>query len=102
MRRLLALALLPALLGGCADRIPVKADFGTTALKPSGPMPPEFVEFNNYDPRINALLSDQLCTTRRVVLTQKIHRAEPGELATWRGPCERYRVTLIDRPAPAR
>jgi hypothetical protein len=98
MRRLLALALLPALLAGCADYIPVKDDFGTSALKPSGPMPPEFVEFNNYDPRTNALLSHQMCATQRVVQTQKTDPAEPGELVNWIGPCTPYRVTLFDPP----
>ena len=67
MRHLFALGLLSVLganlCGGCTPYIPVKDDFGTSALKPTGNIPPEFAEFNNYDPRVNALMADQICAT---------------------------------------
>src|SRR6266850_7600358 len=67
MRHLFALGLLSVLganlCGGCTPYIPVKDDFGTSALKPTGNIPPEFAEFNNYEPGVNALLADQICAT---------------------------------------
>ncbi len=44
MRIAIALAVLPVLLAGCTANIPVKADFGTSALVPSGDTPPEFAQ----------------------------------------------------------
>ena len=46
-----ALALTCLLIAGCTPYIPVKDEFSTSALKPTGTIPPEFAEFNNYDPR---------------------------------------------------
>src|SRR6266853_1002946 len=60
MRVLFILALLSAL-AGCAPYIPVKDDFGTSALVPYGDMPPELAEFNRYDPTVSRLLADQVC-----------------------------------------
>ena len=71
MRALLALVLLPAIVAGCTPYIPVKDDFGTSALAPAGDLPPEFVEFNAYNPAVNTLLADQLCPTPYQPLEEK-------------------------------
>jgi hypothetical protein len=94
MRLFVSLALVAAVLGGCTPFIPVKDVFSTSAILPSGNIPPEFLEFNNYDPRVNALVADQLCATPYVLLAQKSLRATPGELASWSGRCERYEIRL--------
>lgn len=98
MRRLIPIALLAVLLAGCADYIPVKDGFGTSALRRSGKTPPEYARFNSYDPGGNALLAGQLCATPYVLLEQKTHPATPGELITWRGPCQPYDITLYNLP----
>jgi hypothetical protein len=90
--------LLAALLAGCADYIPVKDSFGTSALRRSGKTPPEYARFNNYDPAANALLAGQMCATPYVLLEQKTHPAVPGELIAWRGPCQPYTLTLDNWP----
>ena len=53
--------LLSAFVAGCAPFIPVKDDFGVSAAVPAGDIPPEFAEFNAYDPAINPMLADQMC-----------------------------------------
>jgi hypothetical protein len=98
MQRLFLVALLAALLAGCADYIPVKDSFGISALRRAGKTPPEFAQFNNYDPTVNALLADQMCATPYVLLEQKTETAVPGELITWRGPCQPYVLTFYWRP----
>lgn len=97
MRRLFPIALLALLLAGCADYIPVKHGFGTSALRRSGKTPPEYARFNSYDPAVNALLASQMCATPYVLLEQKTHPAAPGELITWRGSCQPYDLTLPNR-----
>ena len=94
MRLLLALAFVPALLAGCTDWIPVKDDFGTSALRPRGDIPPEFAAFNNYDPAINALLAKQMCAQRYFLLEQKKLAAVPGEIDAWRSRCDPYEIRL--------
>jgi hypothetical protein len=98
MRHLHALGLLcvigASFSGGCTPYIPVKDDFGTSALKPTGNIPPEFAEFNNYDPSINALMSDQTCATEYIPLADKSLRASPGELIAAQGRCRPYEVTI--------
>jgi hypothetical protein len=98
MRYSLALGLL-AVLGinftsGCTPFIPVKADFGTSALAPTGNIPPEFSEFNQYDPGVNALLADQICAMPYVTLADKSLRASPGELIAGQVRCRPYEVTI--------
>ncbi|HJU16719.1 MAG TPA: hypothetical protein VJ770_09625 [Stellaceae bacterium] len=85
-----------ALLAGCTDYIPVKDGFGTSALREAGKTPPEYAAFNNYDPRVNSLLANQICATPYVLLEQRTHPAEPGEFVTWRGPCQPYVITLYN------
>jgi hypothetical protein len=98
MRRLLPIALLAALLAGCADYIPVKDGFGTSALRRAGKTPPEYARFNNDNPDANVLVASQMCATRHVLLEQKTHPARPGELITWRGPCQPYEINLYNLP----
>ena len=90
MRALLALVLLPAIVAGCTPYIPVKDDFGTSALAPAGDLPPEFVEFNAYDPAVNTLLADQLCPTPYQPLEEKSLGASSGRLVQTRGRCQTH------------
>ncbi len=92
----LILATAAALLGGCANPIPVRRDIGVSALQKKGEIPPEFALFNNFDPRVAALLAGQLCATPYRVLEQKTMPMEPGELIAWRIKCEPYRMPLDD------
>jgi hypothetical protein len=94
MRMFFVLALPAALLWGCTPFIPVKDDFGTSGLKPTGNVPPEFVEFNNFDPQVNAVVADQVCATPYILLTEKSLRAAPGEIAAWNGRCDQYQIRL--------
>jgi hypothetical protein len=94
MRLFFALALPTALLGGCTPFLPVKDNFGTSALKPTGNIPPEFVEFNNYDPTTNAVVADQMCATPYILRTEKSLRAAPGEIVAWSGRCDPYEIRV--------
>jgi hypothetical protein len=94
MRLALAVALLSLLLAGCADQIPLKSGFGTTGLEPVGSIPPEFAEFNNYDPGVGALIADQLCAEPDILLEAKNLPGEPGELLADHWRCRPY-VTAV-------
>jgi hypothetical protein len=98
MRRPCTLGLLSVLLanlaGGCTPYIPVEDAFTTSALKPTGNIPPEFAEFNNYDPEVNTLLADQLCATPYILFYEKSLRASPGELIAETGHCRPYVVSI--------
>lgn len=94
MRLFLVLALPAALLWGCTPFIPVKDAFGTSAVKPTGNIPPEFLEFNNYDPQVNGVIADQLCATPYILNAEKSLRATPGEFVAWYGRCEPYQIRL--------
>src|ERR1700757_485560 len=98
MRHLFALGFLCVLganfSGGCVPYIPIKDQFGTSALKPTGNIPPEFAEFNNFDPQVNAVVADQVCATPYFLHTEKSLRASPGELVAWGGRCEPYEIRL--------
>ena len=80
--------------GGCTPYIPVEDAFTTSALKPTGNIPPEFAEFNNYDPEVNALLADQVCATPYIPLQEKSLRAAPGELIAETRRCRPYVVSI--------
>jgi hypothetical protein len=99
MRPLLAAVLCLALLGGCLPEIPVKPQFGTSGLLPTGNIPPEFAAFNNYGPGTNRLLTTQMCVTPYVVEVVKTAPAVPGELVTATGRCEMY-VPPFFTPTP--
>jgi len=94
MRALFALALLPLAMIGCTPNIPVEDSFGTSALVPVGGIPPEFAEFNAYDPTINPLLAAQSCATSYQPLDQKSIGAAPGQMIYVNGRC-RTHVPLI-------
>ena len=98
MRYIVATGLLSILatnlVQSCTPYIPIKDDFGTSALKPTGNIPPEFAEFNNYDPGANALLADQICATPYIPLADKSLRGSPGELIAADGRCRLYEVTI--------
>jgi hypothetical protein len=90
MRSLLAFALIMLLLGGCTPEIAVKPDFGTSALKPTGSIPPEFAAFNNYQPGVNPLLAGQICATPYVLQVEQTAPAVPGTLVVATGQCQFY------------
>jgi hypothetical protein len=94
VRPFLVLALATALLVGCTPFIPIKDSFTTSAAKPTGNIPPEFLEFNNYDPQADAVIADQICATPYFLNTEKSLRATPGELVSWTGRCEPYEIRL--------
>ena len=94
MRLFIVLALEAVLAGACTPFIPIKDDFGTSAVKPTGNIPPEFAEFNRYDPQLNPLVSDQVCATPYLLDTEKSLRATPGEFVAWSGRCEQYEIRL--------
>ena len=94
MRSLLALTLLPVLLGGCTPEIPVKPDFGTSALRPTGNIPPEFAAFNNFDAAVNPLLAGQICATPYIRQVERTAQAVPGTLVSARGECQTYALFL--------
>jgi hypothetical protein len=90
MRPALAFALLALLVGGCAPEIPVKPDFGTSALRPTGNIPPEFAAFNSFDSAVNPLLAGQMCATPYIPQIEETAPAVPGELVVARGLCQTY------------
>jgi hypothetical protein len=87
MRAVVAVVLLSVLLPGCTPYIPIKDDFGTSALTPKHGVPPEFAEFNNYNPAVNALVANQICATRYEQLEARRVGAAPGEMIKARGRC---------------
>jgi hypothetical protein len=92
----LASALLLSLLAGCVPEIPVKPDFGTSTLQPSGNIPPEFAAFNNFDPAVNQLLARQICATPYIGQVEHAAQAVPGMLVAVRGGCQTYAPFLDD------
>ncbi|HEX3523271.1 MAG TPA: hypothetical protein VHT52_14425 [Stellaceae bacterium] len=94
MRLFFVLALPAVLSTACTPFIPIEDAFSTSALKPTGNIPPEFAEFNRYDPQVNALVNDQMCATPYLLDTEKSLRATPGEFIAWSGRCEQYEIRL--------
>lgn len=90
MRILFTLVILSPLMAGCTPYIPVKDDFGTSALAPVADMPPEFAEFNANDPALNGLLADQMCATPYQPLQDRSIGASPGRLVQARGRCQTH------------
>ncbi len=90
--RALALVLVMAAsaLAGCTPYIPVKPGFGTSALVPTGDIPPEFAEFNNYDPTVNPLLARQMCATPYQIYEEKGVGATPGGMVQSYGRCRNH------------
>ncbi|HEX9534851.1 MAG TPA: hypothetical protein VF924_05230 [Stellaceae bacterium] len=94
MRLFFVLALPAVLSAACTPYIPIKDAFSTSAAIPTGNIPPEFAEFNRYDPQVNAVVSDQMCATPYILDTEKSLRATPGEFVAWSGRCEQYEIRL--------
>src|SRR5438874_9575099 len=91
MRVFVMTLLLSVFLAGCAPFIPVKDDFGTSATVPAGEIPPEFAEFNAYNPGINPLLADQLCATPYQPLEVNNVAASGGRIVQAKGRCVTHR-----------
>jgi len=91
---LLSVAVLSVMGAGCTPYIPVKDDFGTSALAPpmgsGGDIPPEFAEFNAYSPAVNGLLADQICATPYQLLEEQSLGAASGRLVQARGRCQTH------------
>jgi hypothetical protein len=87
MRVLSVAFLIAAGVAACTPFIPVKDDFGTSAAVPVGDIPPEFAEFNAYDPAINPLLTDQMCATPYQPLEEKNLAGAGGRIVQARGRC---------------
>jgi hypothetical protein len=90
MRVLFALLIVSPLMAGCTPYIPVKDDFGTSALAPAGATPPEFAEFNVYDPAVNVLLAGQYCATPYQPLEEQTLGASSGRLIRATGRCQTH------------
>ncbi len=94
MRLLSGLLLVVPLVASCTPYLPVKTDFGTTAAVPTGPIPPEYAKFNAYDPKVNALLANQICATPYEPAKLTTENASPGELVTATGTCAPHQPIL--------
>jgi|SRR5215472_12416213 len=94
MRLLPVLALVVPLVAGCTPYIPLKTGFGTTAAVPKGDIPPEYAQFNAYDPNVNAVLANQLCATTYEPRDLTTSEASPGELITAHGTCATHQPIL--------
>jgi hypothetical protein len=90
MRVFSALLLVSLGLAACTPFIPVKDDFATSALVPTGDIPPEFGEFNAYQAAVNPLLADQICATPYQFLEEKTVGATPGQLLQARARCQTH------------
>jgi hypothetical protein len=58
---------------------------------PSGDIPPEYAEFNAYNPAINPILAQQICATSYQPLEEDVVDAAPGKLVEARGRCANHR-----------
>ena len=85
---------LAAVTSGCTPYIPVKPGFGTSALAPGPNIPPEFAEFNNYNPGVNPLLAAQICATPVEPLEAKTLGADSGSLDENRYRCANHQPFL--------
>jgi hypothetical protein len=94
MRTLFLLALTCLLIAGCTPYIPVRDEFSTSALKPTGTIPPEFAEFNSYNPQVDPLLADQICATPYELQVLRSAEAAPGEIVAASGRCQTYTTPL--------
>lgn len=94
MRLLPLLALVVPLVAGCTPYLPMKQDFGTTAAMPKGDIPPEYAKFNAYDPRVNAVLANQICATPYQPETVSTRDASPGQLVNATGTCAIHQPIL--------
>src|SRR5271165_4950358 len=91
MRIFSALIALCLLAAGCTPTIPVKDEFGVSALRTNEEIPPEFAAFNRYDWRVNPLLADQMCATPFQTQAIRALAAVPGEILADQARCQTYR-----------
>jgi hypothetical protein len=94
MRLLSGLVLVVPLVTSCTPYLPMKTDFGTTAALPTGTIPPEYAKFNAYDPKVNALLANQICATPYQPTQVTTNDASPGQLVTATGTCAPHQPIL--------
>jgi hypothetical protein len=80
MRIVSALAALGLVAAGCTPTIPIRDEFGVSALRTTEEIPPEFAAFNRYDWRVNPLLADQICATPFQTEAVRALDAVPGEI----------------------
>ena len=71
----------------CTPFIPVKDDFGVSATVPAGDIPPDYAEFNVYNPAVASLLSDQICATPYQPFEDKTVAASGGRILQAQGRC---------------
>jgi hypothetical protein len=85
-------------LAACTPFIPVKDDFGVSATVPAGEIPPEFAEFNAYNPGTNPLLADQMCATPYQPFEEKNLAASGGRIVQAKGRCATHRAFFGNDP----
>ncbi|HUC10141.1 MAG TPA: hypothetical protein VL985_06905 [Stellaceae bacterium] len=90
MRASLAFVLLGLGAAGCTPSIPVEPSFDVSALTAPGEVPPEFAAFNRYDPRVNPLVAEQMCTTPYQPEVVRALSAVPGEILDEQAFCATY------------
>jgi hypothetical protein len=90
MRAFLVLALVALVPAGCATPIPSKDDFGASALIAAGSIPPDFAEFNRYDPASNDFVARQLCATPYQPLEENAMPAAPGRFEQLQARCRAH------------
>ena len=90
MRIFSAVAVLGLFAASCTPYIPVEPQFDVSALRAIGEIPPEFAAFNRYDPRLNPLLAEQMCTTPFVPQVVRTAPAVPGEILDAQVYCRTY------------
>jgi hypothetical protein len=95
MRTVSLLLLLGVLAAGCTPDIPVKPEFGVSALETTGDTPPEFLAFNRYDPRVNPVLTQQMCATPGTIEVVKGQTAVPGNMLAAQSVCATYQPWLV-------
>jgi hypothetical protein len=95
MRIFSAVAVFGLFAASCTPNIPVEPQFDVSALQATGGIPPEFAAFNRYDPRVNPLLAEQMCTTPFVPQVVRTASAVPGEILDAQVYCRTYQPFFV-------
>ncbi|MBV8737067.1 MAG: hypothetical protein JO007_07380 [Alphaproteobacteria bacterium] len=90
MRILSTVAVLGLFAASCTPRIPVEPQFDVSALRATSDIPRAFAAFNRYDPRVNPLLAEQMCTTPFQPQVVRTAPAVPGEVLDAQVYCRTY------------
>ena len=98
VRILSAALLVGAGVAACTPFIPVKDDFGVSATVPAGDIPPDYADFNAYNPAVATLLTDQVCATPYVPLEDKNIAASGGRILQAKGRCATHRPFFGNGP----